>query len=829
MLQPYFYINIKFFQNYNKFKLINYFFLINNFNSFSFFNNLFLNQNFINLQILKIKKNFLFFSKNSNRNRFFLKNKIKFFKNKIKYNKLIRFFFLNKKISKISKKNFCYFPSFYFLHNFYFFNKLNFFKNWTFLIGNSLSPYYWDLYTKKKWLRRNIIFSIIRNNYNFNYSKKNYKNNKNKKSLFSKKIFINNFFYLRKMNINYTTLNFFLKFNFKKISLLTSKKNNYNWFLSKPYLFLNNYENIRFSNNFNNAFILILFKNYFKLFNFFKKLNLNFRLKRKNDIFFKKIYFFSKTTKLLNNAGYSLNTNLNTNFSFFRYKNYFFKKTPLFSKKKKHFKKKFKFYWLIFLIFKGKLFKKYKFISKFRKFKFFNYRILKISKRLKKTIFLFFSKKINSKFKFYWFKKKSPKKFKIKYTWKSKNCFLNSNNFSPFCKFLYKWSNNKTTFFIKKNFNNELTSFKKNHIKANYKKSKVFKNFNKIIFISRNKNNFLTSKYGFLLTSRPFLNSSTKNSSFYAIKKFMYSFSYKNEIQRFILKRYLKNNFFNFSDKSLSNNTGVNLIRTYSDSEILKFDIFSNNKSHAFSLLIKNISNSLNWRYLNSQINFSKNTYNDESNFVIKRVRFKPGYMNLWRDAREVLKLSLNLSIKYQTKLTKYLLKYNNFVKFKTFLINEMSLFNILNKSRFFTDQSVCKLFLKNNLIYVNGLISSNENFQLFVGDLIQLIINIKYYILYKWILNLSLKKKIRLKNVARKKINSNIDLEEKKRSNSLPKWILYSKNIIDDCSSFIEVDYFTLSVIILYEPFLWSEFNPYSLIDQRFGIINLFNWKYIT
>jgi hypothetical protein len=309
----------------------------------------------------------------------------------------------------------------------------------------------------------------------------------------------------------------------------------------------------------------------------------------------------------------------------------------------------------------------------------------------------------------------------------------------------------------------------------------------------------------------------------------MYSFSYKNEIQRFVLKRYLKNNFFNFSDKSLFNNTSVNLIRPSDAPNVLKFDDFFNKKSNAFHLLVKNISNSLNWRYFNSQINFSKNTYNDASDFIIKRVRFKPGYMTLWRDAREVLKLSLNLSIKYQTKLTKYLLKYNNFVKFKTFLIKEMSLLNILNKSRFFTDQSVCKLFLKNNLIYVNGLISSNENFQLFIGDLIQLIINIKYYILYKWILNLSLKKKIRLKNVARKKLNANIDFEEKKRSNSLPKWILYSKNIIDDCSNFIEVDYFTLSVVILYEPFLWSEFNTYNLIDQRFGIINLFNWKYIT
>jgi hypothetical protein len=89
--------------------------------------------------------------------------------------------------------------------------------------------------------------------------------------------------------------------------------------------------------------MLILFKNYFKSFNFFKKLNLNFKLKRKNDIFFKKIYSFSKITKLLSSVNYSLNTPLKSNFSFFEYKNYFFKKNSPLSKKKKHFKKKFKF------------------------------------------------------------------------------------------------------------------------------------------------------------------------------------------------------------------------------------------------------------------------------------------------------------------------------------------------------------------------------------------------------------------------------------------------------------------------------------------------------
>ena len=90
------------------------------------------------------------------------------------------------------------------------------------------------------------------------------------------------------------------------------------------------------------------------------------------------------------------------------------------------------------------------------------------------------------------------------------------------------------------------------------------------------------------------------------------------------------------------------------------------------------------------------------------------------------------LNFRYQYKLTNYLSKYNKFIKFKTFLFSEMRLINILIRSRILPDHSICYLFIKNNLIYLNGIICCNCNFQIFIGDFIQLIINLKYYILYK-------------------------------------------------------------------------------------------------
>jgi hypothetical protein len=65
---------------------------------------------------------------------------------------------------------------------------------------------------------------------------------------------------------------------------------------------------------------------------------------------------------------------------------------------------------------------------------------------------------------------------------------------------------------------------------------------------------------------------------------------------------------------------------------------------------------------------------------------------------------------------------------------------------------------------------------------------------------------------------------DEKIKSFLLPDWILKNKNITDDISKFIEVDFFTLTIVILYEPFMISEFNIYNLVSSKYQIMNLYN-----
>jgi hypothetical protein len=391
--------------------------------------------------------------------------------------------------------------------------------------------------------------------------------------------------------------------------------------------------------------------------------------------------------------------------------------------------------------------------------------------------------------------------------------------------FYFLWKNNLTRVFIYKYKNFTL------NLKKKIKKSYILNSLKKSFYLTKNKNKFVSNRYSFIFLSNNSVFNNKKVKLKYTLKKNIFSFSYKNEVQKYILRKYSRFSLFNnfnvlkFNNFNKINNL-FNLNFSFINNDYLSL-FFRKNNSFTY-ILSKNFKNS-NWSYFNDQINYSINNENDLSNFNIKRIKFKPGYMTMWRDARKVVKTSLNLKIKYQYKLTNYLSKYKKFIKFKTFLFSEMRLLNILIKSRLFNDYNLTQSFINSNLVFLNGFSCINPNMQVFSGDFIQLVINLKYYILFRWFNTLALKRKNKIRNVLRKK-NSNFNKsDEKKKSYSLPKWILFSKNTIDDVSNYLETDYFTLSIFVLYEPFLWTDLNSYNLIDQKFGIINLYNWKYLT
>ena len=217
------------------------------------------------------------------------------------------------------------------------------------------------------------------------------------------------------------------------------------------------------------------------------------------------------------------------------------------------------------------------------------------------------------------------------------------------------------------------------------------------------------------------------------------------------------------------------------------------------------------------------------ADFSIKKIKFKPGYQNIWREARTVLKSTLNLNFRYQARLTTYLLRFNKLVSAKTYLYLETRLNNIILNSKLLTDINMINTFIENGFFFINGFLCLNPFMQVLKNDFIQLVVTMNYYVIYKWISNWLIVKKIRLKNKSKKKLKSFSLADDKQKSFDLPKWISNNKNLFEDCSKFLEIDYFTLSIFCLYEPLQWSDVNSFNFLETRFSIINLYNWKYIN
>jgi hypothetical protein len=117
---------------------------------------------------------------------------------------------------------------------------------------------------------------------------------------------------------------------------------------------------------------------------------------------------------------------------------------------------------------------------------------------------------------------------------------------------------------------------------------------------------------------------------------------------------------------------------------------------------------------------------------TLQRIKFKPGYSRLWRVARITLKFLLNLKFTYQKKLTRYLVKFFRLNRLVLLKFNELKLNTVLTTTLLVPDRENALLLISNNLVFVNGNLVLNADFLIFKNDFLQLLVSVKYYILFR-------------------------------------------------------------------------------------------------
>ena len=356
----------------------------------------------------------------------------------------------------------------------------------------------------------------------------------------------------------------------------------------------------------------------------------------------------------------------------------------------------------------------------------------------------------------------------------------------------------------------------------------VSKNGSSLLIQSKYKTPFILSNVGFVFIQAIFIQTNSYIKS--RLNRFRYSFFFKKDLKRYLLRKPGKLKLISTSILSTNyrkKNKRFNQSFVPNQFTNKLFGLTKTDNNFNLTNLLTSQNPNFSFKHSNKYTKYLGAFFKKEVR--IKRIKFKPGYARIWRNARETLNSSLNYNVKYQYRLTQRLHKLQHLTKQTQAYLHDLILKNVLLNSRFVTDHSTSLMFIESNLVFVNGSKSSNPNLNVFQNDFIQIIVSLKYYIIFRWLSNWNSSKRIRLRKLSKTKFKKFKIMANKQRSHNLPDWILSSRLKSFDIPKYLEVDFFTLSSFVLYEPFVINDFNSTNFLESRSEIINMYNWKYIN
>ena len=229
--------------------------------------------------------------------------------------------------------------------------------------------------------------------------------------------------------------------------------------------------------------------------------------------------------------------------------------------------------------------------------------------------------------------------------------------------------------------------------------------------------------------------------------------------------------------------------------------------------------------YKNTRV-FSKNRYQP---IKIQRVRFKPGYGRIWRKGRSSIREIVNIPVRYQYRLTPKVhwlyLQDRKYVKSHT----PPTLDYLLLASYLIPDFWSLNEIMNAKLLYLNGSVVQNANLKVFVNDFIQITVSLHFYITLKWLRVWSETRQNRVNRVFYSKYRPSGTNRNYKFARPLPSWFFDLKLAYRSIPQIVEVDFFTLSLFVLYDKQPWDQTDPVRANLYDSTSLNMYNWKYIT
>lgn len=361
--------------------------------------------------------------------------------------------------------------------------------------------------------------------------------------------------------------------------------------------------------------------------------------------------------------------------------------------------------------------------------------------------------------------------------------------------------------------------------------------------VSKSGSSFIIQHIGLLLHFKLFWFKPKFDVFKFKFKKKIFSFYKTNEIKKTLMENRKSLSIFRYIDsKNWAFNKRLDYEYTNYDTTLdfylkkqLELKSISTLKFHNYGY-INNLSgynrSTSDISYTDSLKKSTLDAKNFHSDLRIPRLRFNPGYQRLWREYRLALGNAIRFKYIYQKQLTRYLVKFYSFLKSYNILALEYKVWKIIIYSRLLPDLHSIRDFMSNSLVFLNGKVLKNENYIIVVNDIVQLQVSIWYYIYYKWLMswnNLRIRKFKKL--VYRKKIASSYTIIKslKQKSKYTPAYIYNMRFDMSDTKSYLEIDYFTLSFILIYDNFILDFNSPDDFPEMRHYVYRMYNWKYIN
>ena len=213
----------------------------------------------------------------------------------------------------------------------------------------------------------------------------------------------------------------------------------------------------------------------------------------------------------------------------------------------------------------------------------------------------------------------------------------------------------------------------------------------------------------------------------------------------------------------------------------------------------------------------------------VQRVRFKPGYGRIWRAARSSIREIANLPVRYQYRLTPKLHWLYMQDRKLSRLYSPASLDYLMLASHLIPDLWSLNELTHSKSLFLNGSAVQNLNLKVFVNDFIQIVVNLRFYITFKWLKVWSETRQNRVTRIFYSKYRPSGTNRNRRFARPLPSWFFDIKFAYRDIPQNVEVDFFTLSLFVLHDKQPWDQTEPVRANLYDSTSLNMYNWKYIT